>query len=64
MILGHCRTNLDDYDCSQVTKFVAVPNIGDRVTVRHKGSYTTLKVVSITHRMDGELPYIEIELHN
>jgi len=66
MIKGYCKTNLDDYDCSSVTQFVAVPRIGEYVVVTYKGKPSKLRVVNITHlysnMFDG--PMIEVELHN
>ena len=35
-INGICHTNLDDYDCSLVAKFVAVPRKGEKVKVTLK----------------------------
>lgn len=75
-IKGHCKTNLDDYDCSKVKIFASVPNIGDRVEVLRKGNDSTLKVCGITHsviKIDKSRnlitteefePYIIVELHN
>ncbi len=71
-IKGLCKTNLDDYDCHIVTLFVAVPRIGDKVTVSKAGRKVSLNVVSITHTVnenpcmgyeEGE-PYIIVELNN
>jgi hypothetical protein len=70
MIKGHCTTNLDDYDCSIVGVFAAVPNKGDFIHCKYKGRLTTLKVVSITHSFTqtgdygSKEPYIIVELHN
>lgn len=67
MIKGHCFTNLDDYNCSEVKFFARVPNIGERVACKYKGNSTSLKVVQITHDIRGpigdEYPYIIVELH-
>ncbi|MCK9429942.1 MAG: hypothetical protein M0R17_08050 [Candidatus Omnitrophica bacterium] len=69
-INGICHTNLDDYDCSKITVFVAIPNIGDSVRVLYKGHSSTLRVVQITHTIrksyigDKIEPVILIELHN
>ncbi len=64
IISARCRTNLDDYDCNMVTRFVAVPHIGDRVSVQKKGfGLTSLKVVGITHKERDGVPYIEVELN-
>ena len=63
-IVGFCRTNLDNYDCSEVRVFVAVPRIGERVRVLYKGNSTTLKVCGITHCLRSGNPIIEVELHN
>jgi hypothetical protein len=61
-IKGHCRTNLDYYDCSKVNKFVAIPNIGDRVAVTEAGINRHLYVVSVIHDMRDGDPHLEIEL--
>ena len=63
-IKGHCRTNIDDYDTSDVKEFARVPNIGERVYCTYKGSSTSLKVVQITHDYKNNAPYIVVELHN
>lgn len=76
-IKGHCKTNLDDYDCSQVKVFAKVPNKGDRIKVTKRGEgETTLKVCGITHSVikveksqsiittEEFEPYIIVELHN
>lgn len=63
MIKGHCFTNLDDYDCSLVKVFAAVPRIGDYVTVTYKGNVSRLKVVSVQHHEIDKFPYLKIELH-
>lgn len=65
-INGFCTTNLDGYDCSRVTKFFAIPNIGDSVEVLRKGTRCTLKVVHITHGFNNlfDGAYVIIELHN
>lgn len=58
-----CRTNLDGYDCRLVTKFVALPRIGESVTVFKQGALLTLKICKITHdEFNGE-PLIIVELH-
>ena len=59
-----CRTNLDDYDCNMVTKFVALPRIGDRVIVSRKGNAASLKVVGVTHDQRADEPVIIVELNN
>jgi hypothetical protein len=46
-IKGYCHTNLDNYDCSGVTQFVAVPRLGEKVQVRYLGRDVTLKVVEV-----------------
>lgn len=60
-----CRTNLDGYDCSMITKFVALPRIGDYVSVSQSKYAVKLKIVQITHCQtpDGD-PYILIELNH
>ena len=73
MIKGYCTTNLDEYQREiWPTRFVCVPNIGDRVYSK-KG--ICLYVVSISHKQEwsdkrsfgSELkenePYVIIELH-
>jgi hypothetical protein len=65
-IKGYCKTNLDDYDCSIVNRFVALPRVGDLVRVLYKGYSTQLKIYSITHCIEatsGRDPFIEIELN-
>ena len=67
-IQGHCQTNLDDYDCSLVKVFAAIPNKGDYVDVLYKGGIAALVVVSIKHKCrngstPNPQPYIEVELH-
>ena len=67
-IQGECHTNLDDYDCSLVKVFGAIPNKGDLVEVLYKGNVAQLEVVSIKHKCrngstPNPIPYIEIELH-
>lgn len=64
MIDATCHTNLDDYDCSLVKKFVTLPQIGNKVRVLKNGNKTTLKIVDITHDVNekGE-PKLLIELH-
>ncbi|MHA1234946.1 MAG: hypothetical protein ACTSQL_07660 [Promethearchaeota archaeon] len=70
-IKGRCFTNLDDYDCSDTSSFVAVPKIGDGVEVKFKGMRRVLYVVEITHCMSQPIvnidvkgkPYIRVELH-
>ena len=59
-----CRTNLDDYDCTVVTKFSALPRIGESVTVLKKGEVTKLKICQITHDESNGEPFIIVELHN
>jgi len=59
-----CRTNLDDYNCKVVTKFSALPRIGERVTVLKKGEVTKLKICKITHDESNGEPFIIVELHN
>ena len=63
-IKGQCKTNLDDYDVSEVREFYRVPNIGERVMCRYKGHRSDLKVVQITHSLKENKPFIIIELHN
>jgi len=63
-IKGHCTTNLDDYDVSEVQEFYRVPNKEERVLCKCKGNSTSLKVVQITHCFRGGCPYIIVELHN
>ena len=67
-----CRTNIDDYDCSLITEFAALPRLGDYVTVFKKGvggGERELKIVRITHsRTDNSSftipmePMLKIEL--
>ena len=64
MIKGHCKTTLDNYDVSLVNKFVAIPNKGDNIVCKYKGTDTTLRVYQITHDFRENEPYIIIELHN
>jgi len=61
MIDAICTTNLDGYKCT-ITKFCAVPRIGESVTVY--GLKGALKVVKITHsvRYQEQEPYIIVEL--
>jgi len=65
-IEGICRTNLDGYDCTKVTMFVAVPRTGDKVYVLKEGYETILTVISITHtiRCINNIcqPYIIVQL--
>jgi len=68
-IEGYCYTNLDDYDCSLVKVFAAIPNKGDLVDVLHMGSVSALEVISIRHKnkngsTSNPIPYIEVELYN
>lgn len=63
-IKGFCFTNLDDWDTSEVKEFARVPNVGERVFAKHKGSSSSLKVVQITHDFRNNEPYIHVELHN
>jgi len=63
-IKGYCRTNLDNYDCSDVRVFVAVPRIGESVRVSYKGNATWLKVCMVTHTVKNNEPEIIVELHN
>lgn len=67
-IEAFCRTNLDDYDCSLVKVFAAIPNKGDKVQVLYRGNVTSLDVVQVTHKCKNgntstPIPYIEVELH-
>jgi len=60
-----CRTNLDGYDCTRVTRFAALPREGDKVAVWKRGVNTTLRVCSVTHTQKQEdTPIIIVELHN
>lgn len=61
-IKGHCRTNLDNFECP-VNEFYRVPNIGERVMVIYKGNVSSLPVVQITHDMKNNEPYIIVELN-
>lgn len=61
-IRAKCKTNLDDYDCSIVTQFVALPRKGERVEVSRKGSTATLVICQITHTYDIMGPMIIVEL--
>jgi|AntAceMinimDraft_10_1070366.scaffolds.fasta_scaffold66816_4 hypothetical protein len=73
-IKGHCVTNLDDFDCTQVTVFAEIPKNGDSMLVLYHGIKTTLQVCNITHTMkkikrtEGNTsdpvhePYIIVEL--
>lgn len=47
-IEAKCFTNLDDYHCN-ITKFVAIPRVGEYVTCQYKGHSSRLKIVSIEH---------------
>jgi hypothetical protein len=58
-----CRTNLDDYNCNMVTKFVALPRIGEKVVVKKNGHVTFLKICQITHDETNGEPFIIVELH-
>lgn len=66
-IKGRCFTNLDDFDCSLVAVFAAIPQKGDRVAVKYKGNESYLKVVGITHDVTNLAynpePYIKVELN-
>ena len=67
-IEGRCKTNLDDYDCSLVKVFAAIPNKGDFVDVLYKGGISALAVISVKHKCkngstSNPMPYIEVELH-
>jgi len=62
MIKASCRTNLDGFDCSNVTAFVAVPNKEDMVEVKYRGQPAILKVCSITHHCKEGVPYMSVEL--
>ena len=60
-----CKTYLDDYDCSKVTSFVAVPRVGEYVQVLYKGTLRPLRVVSVTNSiLLIKIPYIIVELNN
>jgi hypothetical protein len=68
-----CHTYLDDYTCN-VTKFAALPRIGDKVACVHKQMTTTLKIIDIIHdqvinilhnqtcEIADKHPFIRIEL--
>lgn len=62
-IEGYCFTNLDDYDCSLVKFFGAVPRVGEYVRVMYKGNVSRLKVVSVEHIQKDNKPHLRIELH-
>lgn len=58
-----CFTDLEDYNCP-ITKFVAIPNIGDKVKVLYKGNITYLKVVDVMHseHIPDMSPYLYVKL--
>lgn len=77
MIKAICFTTKDNIICP-ITSFVALPRIGDSVTVIHSSSKdASLRIVKITHKEregkipnDGRVhnippnePYIEVELN-
>ena len=61
-IKAFCRTNLDGFDCSEITSFVTLPNKGDKVQVKYRGNVALLEVCGITHRCKNDEPSIEVEL--
>ena len=66
VIRGCCRTNIDDFKRYEwPTEFVEVPQLGSWVRGKGSGSVgmPTLKVVNVTHCVDNDGPYVEIELH-
>lgn len=62
-INAKCFTELEGYECP-ITKFAAVPNIGDKVKVIHEGKVTYLKVIDVMHseHISDMSPYLYIKL--
>lgn len=55
MIRAKCTTAKDDVNCKEITMFVAVPNVNDKVRVLRNGKKDVLKVLSVIHDV-GEFP--------
>lgn len=60
MIKGRCFTNLDGFGYADWPElFVAVPRVGEWV----ESGYKRLRVVSVTHSIRNNEPFITVELH-
>jgi len=65
MILVKCSTNLDEYQVDQISQMVAMPSVGQKVTVSKEGSPGwKLTIVEITHCQSPDgTPFIVVELN-